>query len=133
MCENKGIKVFRLNNIPSKVGKWGTILKIVCDEKTPTESLMVGVVTINSNMKITAHYHNIEELQYILYGKGIVYDRKGKGYSIKQGDFVYCPSKEIGAHSFENTGNEPFVILYVYPSPGGKSPDVITYEKRDCN
>lgn len=50
MSENKGLKVFRLDNIPSKVGKWGTILKIVCDEKTPTESLMAGVVTINSNI-----------------------------------------------------------------------------------
>jgi quercetin dioxygenase-like cupin family protein len=131
MRKGRGLKIFRLGNIPSKIGKWGTILKIVCDEKTPTESLVVGVVTINSNMKIAAHYHNIEELQYILSGKGIVYDRKGKGHSINQGDFVYCPSKEIGTHSFENTGNEPLFILYVYPSHSGKSLEVITYEKKE--
>lgn len=130
--KNKGLKVLKLDSIHSKVGKWGTILKIVCDEKNPTESLMVGVVTVGPNMKVDAHYHNIEELQYILYGEGIVYDREGKLHRIKQGDFIYCPSKEIGTHSFENTRDEPLVILYVYPSPGGKSPEVITYEKRDC-
>lgn len=36
MSENKSLKVLRLDNIPSKVGKWGTILKIVCNEKNST-------------------------------------------------------------------------------------------------
>ncbi len=104
----------------------------MCDGETPTESLMVGVVTINPNLKIDSHYYNIEELQYILHGRRVVYDREGRGHSIKEKDFVYCPPKEDRTHSFENTGNEPLIILYVYPSPGGKSPEVITYDKKDC-
>jgi len=87
--------------------------------------------TINSNEKIDDHYHNIEELQYILRGKGIAYNREGKAHPIKQGDFVYCPSKEVGTHSFKNTRNEPLDILYVYLSIGGKPPEIIIQENKD--
>ena len=104
----------------------GTQRWLICDEQTPTASMLAGVVELpEQGSKVPMHYHSTnEELQYIVSGSGVVRDAEGNEYPLKPGTCVYCGPGPKCAHEFENTGDESLVILFVYSSPGGKAPDV---------
>jgi mannose-6-phosphate isomerase-like protein (cupin superfamily) len=76
--------------------------------------------------ELVLHYHEIEELQFIISGSGIVGDIDGEEYPVEAGSFLYCPAGINGAHSYHNNGRKPLSFLFVYPSPGGKRPSLKT-------
>lgn len=111
---------------PSKPTMPGTRRWLLCDEQTPTASMLVGVVELRARGdRIPMHYHSSdEEFQYIVSGSGVVRDAERNEYPVEPGTSVYCGAGPECAHEFENQGDTPLAILFVYPSPGGQAPDV---------
>jgi mannose-6-phosphate isomerase-like protein (cupin superfamily) len=107
----------------------GTVRRMICDETTPTDNLVTGVVRImEQGGRIPLHYHHVEEFQFIQGGQGLVRDRLGNEFPIAVGSCVYCRPGPEGAHEFENVGSEPLAIVFVFTSPGGKFPEIIVVE-----
>ncbi len=104
--------------------------KVLVDEQTPTNSLISGFIVLDPGAKIPLHYHDIEELQFIVYGYGTIRDIDGTERPARAGTFLYCPSGPNGAHEFDNTGDLPLSLIFVYPSPGGKAPPLKYVEKQ---
>lgn len=106
-------------------GRW-----LIFDEQTPTVSLLVGIVELpERGSTIPLHYHSsVDEFQYIVSGSGVVWDAEGNEHPLRPGTCIYCGPGPKGAHGYKNTGASPLVILFVYPSPGGKPPDVIVVD-----
>lgn len=104
---------------------------LICDEQTPTLSLLVGVVELpERGSTIPLHYHpSVEEFQYIVSGSGVVWDAEGNEYPLSPGTCIYCGPEPKGAHGYKNTGNSPLVILFIYPSAGGKAPDYVVVDE----
>jgi quercetin dioxygenase-like cupin family protein len=90
------------------------------DEKTPTEFIFSGIFSLEPGKKLEMHYHDREEIQYVTEGNATLRDSNKKEYKVNPGTTFFCPIGPQGAHEIENTGNVPFVCLYIYNSPGGK-------------
>ena len=103
----------------------GTRYWRICGEETPTESLFVGVVELREGGQIIPlHYHpEVEELQYVISGTGVVWDADGNEYPVAAGTCIYCPPHPEAAHGFRNTGSSSLLILCVFPSPRGQPPE----------
>jgi quercetin dioxygenase-like cupin family protein len=115
---------------PSQARFDGTRREIICDETTPTDRLVSGVVELVApGCIINLHYHDIEELQFILFGSGVARDADSNEYPLFPGASVYCAPGPEGAHEFENTGDTPLGILFVFPSEGGKFPGITLVHK----
>jgi quercetin dioxygenase-like cupin family protein len=99
-------------------------VEILCDAETPTESLLAGVNHLAPGGRIPLHFHDYEELQFILAGTGLALDSGGDSHPLVAGSAVYCAAGPAAAHGFLNTGTEPLAILYVYPTPGGRAPSL---------
>ena len=89
------------------------------DENTPTEFIFSGIFTLDPGKKLEMHYHDREEIQHVIKGTATLRDSNNKKYNVNPGTTFFCPIGPQGAHELENTGNVPFVCLYVYHSPGG--------------
>lgn len=102
----------------------GTASELICASHTPSESLYIGIIALKENgAKVPMHRHPIEEVQYILYGSGVVRDGDGDEYPVTAGTCVYSPA--YVPHEFENTGTLPLGILFIFPSPGGVHPGFV--------
>ena len=93
---------------------------ILFNENTPTKFIFSGIFTLIPGGKLNMHYHDCEEMQHVIDGYGILRDSENKEHQLRHGTTFYCHSGLKGAHEIKNTGNVPFVCLYIYPSPGGK-------------
>lgn len=102
----------------------GSRVDIICDAATPTASLIAGVNELAPGARIPLHFHDREELQYILRGRGLALDALGGAHALAPGSAVYCAAGRAAAHGFVNTGTEPLAILYVYTSPGAAPPSL---------
>ena len=102
----------------------GSRVEILCDAQTPTASLLAGVNYLAPGARIPTHFHDHEELQFILSGTGVALDATGHEHALEPGSTVYCAAGRESAHGFANTGDEPLAILYAYPTPGGASPSL---------
>lgn len=100
----------------------GSQVDIICDASTPTASLISGVNELAPGAHIPVHFHDYEELQYILSGEGMALDADGREYRLGPGAAVYCAAGRSAAHGFRNTGTTPLAILYVYATPGAAPP-----------
>jgi quercetin dioxygenase-like cupin family protein len=100
----------------------GSRVDVICDAQTPTASLIVGVNELAPGARIPLHFHDCEELQYILSGHGVALDAEGREYPLEPGSAVYCAAGRSAAHGFVNTGTTPLAILYVYASPRAVPP-----------
>ncbi|HZQ09831.1 MAG TPA: cupin domain-containing protein [Anaerolineae bacterium] len=104
----------------------GTRREIICDEATPTDNLVTGVVhVIQRGGKVPLHHHPIEEFQFIVSGQAIARDAQGNEYPIQAGTAIYCRPGPEGAHEYENVGPEPLAILFVFPNQGGIFPEIL--------
>jgi quercetin dioxygenase-like cupin family protein len=103
----------------------GSRVEIFCDAETPTASLLAGINHLAPGARIPRHFHDYEELQFILSGTGVVIDSAGTEHPLEPGSAVYCAAGPTAAHGFANTGREPLGILYAYPTPGGRAPSLI--------
>jgi len=108
---------------------WGGRVKMLCDETTPTKSLVFGFLSIDPGAKLPLHYHDVEEGQYVLFGYGVLHDYEGKKRPVRPGVILYAPAGIEGAHSIENTGDIPLGVLFAYPAPQGKPPEIKRVEE----
>jgi len=90
------------------------------DESTPTKFLFSGVFCLEPGGKLDMHYHDVEELQHVIQGYGILRDSEQNEHQLRPGTTFYCPAGPKGAHGITNASDLTFVCLYVYYSPGGK-------------
>ena len=99
--------------------------RVIFDEKMPEISMFVGESEIlTRGKKISMHYHPFnEEFQFILSGTGVVRDAQGIEYPLEPGTSIYCGVGPGSAHEFENTSDSPLVILCVFISKSGKTPE----------
>ncbi len=102
----------------------GSHVEIVCDAQTPTASLLAGVNTLAPGARIPLHFHDREELQFVLSGTGVALAADGTEHAIEAGSAVYCAAGPEAAHGFVNTGDAPLAILYAYPTLGGSAPSL---------
>lgn len=102
----------------------GSSVEILCDAETPTAALLAGINTLAPGARIPLHFHDYEELQFILSGSGLALASDGTAHAIEPGSAVYCAAGPAAAHGFVNTGAAPLAILYAYPSPGGRAPSL---------
>ena len=106
----------------------GSRVEVLLDAQTPTASLLAGVNHLAPGGKIPLHFHDHEELQFILSGTGVALDATGAEHPLAPGSTVYCAAGRASAHGFLNTGSEPLAILYAYPTPGGAPPSLTWLE-----
>jgi quercetin dioxygenase-like cupin family protein len=106
----------------------GSRVEILVDAQTPTASLLAGVNHLAPGGRIPLHFHDHEELQFILSGSGVALDANGQEHPLEPGSTVYCAAGRESAHGFANTGSEPLAILYAYPTAGGAAPSLTWVE-----
>ena len=106
----------------------GSRVEVLVDAQTPTASLLAGVNHLAPGGKIPLHFHDYEELQFILSGTGVALDAAGDEHALEPGSAVYCAAGRAAAHGFVNTGGVPLAILYAYPTPGGSAPTLTWVE-----
>jgi putative monooxygenase len=102
----------------------GSTVNVICDAKTPTATLITGVNELAPGARIPVHFHDHEELQYILSGEGVALDGAGRTYPLGPGDALHCAAGRTAAHGFLNTGGTPLAILYVYATPDAAPPSL---------
>jgi uncharacterized cupin superfamily protein len=86
--------------------------------------MITGVNELAPGARIPLHFHDRDELQYILSGHGLALDATGREYPLEPGLAVYCAAGRAAAHGFVNTGAAPLTILYVYASEGAAPPSL---------
>jgi len=96
---------------------------IIGGEQGPTEQAYLSHYVLCPGQTLEVHYHSLEEVQYILFGHGLVTAASGEQHRVGPGSVVYCGSGPDGGHGFTNPGNVPLVILCFFPSKGGVTPD----------
>jgi quercetin dioxygenase-like cupin family protein len=101
----------------------GTTVELAVSSQVPGAEMFGGVVTIEPGVEIELHYHSQFEFQYVVSGSGIALDATGAETPIAAGGFVLSPAGRAGAHGFRATGDQPLAILFLYPTPGGHTPD----------
>lgn len=99
---------------------WRTLLSA---DRTPTDSLTVGVAEIEPGAPDDLHLHRHEpaEAYYIIAGTGVV-SIDGELHDVRQGSTVFVPSNAV--HAVGNTGADVLRLLYVF---GVDSFDDVTY------
>jgi quercetin dioxygenase-like cupin family protein len=99
---------------------WRTLLS---GDRTPTDSLTIGVAEIEPGAPDDLHLHRHEpaEAYYILAGSGVV-SIDGELHDLRAGSTVYVPSNAL--HAVGNTGADVLRLLYVF---GVDSFDDVTY------
>jgi uncharacterized cupin superfamily protein len=136
MPKNKMI-VQELKDIPSRQSSStltpssGIRVKILCGDHIPTESLLVGFMQWDPGKKSTRHYHpNCEEIQYILYGDGILRDCEDNEYPLRAGTFFYCPKGIEGTHQIDNSKSDtPLALIFGYPSNNRETIKRVEYDE----
>lgn len=89
---------------------WRTLISA---DRTPTDSLTVGVAEIRPGAPDELHLHSHEpaEAYYILQGTGVV-SIDGELHDIREGTAIFVPSDAV--HAVGNTGSDVLRLLYVF-------------------
>jgi quercetin dioxygenase-like cupin family protein len=112
--------------IRSKLVKWyepplhtKTIAKdLVTPETAGSSNIAVRMFIMEPSATAEKHSHEIMEHAFmILKGEAIVTCGDETHY-LKEGDVIYIPPKV--EHSFNNTSNEPVIVLALYSPPSDK-------------
>ena len=109
-----------LQNLKLREARPGVKGATLFDESTPTRFIFSGVFSLEAGGKLDMHHHDVEEMQHVIQGYGILQDSENKEHQLQPGTTFYCPPGPKGAHGIRNASDLPFVCLYVYYSPGGK-------------
>jgi len=92
-----------------------TIVRMIDADLVDSEQFMGGLATFEPGIKVDSHVHpDAEEINVVMEGKGNLITNKGVK-PLKAGDWQFIP-KGV-PHFHENTGDVPFIILWVYSPP----------------
>lgn len=88
---------------------------LVGEDMVASEQFVGGLSTLPKGITAPVHVHpDSEEINVVLAGQGNLITDKGKE-PVKVGDWNFIP-KGV-PHSHENTGDEPFTIVWIYSPP----------------
>ena len=80
-----------------------------------SEQFVGGLSTLDPGIRAPLHVHpDSEEINVVLEGEGNLLTDEG-AQPVKVGDWNFIP-KGV-AHAHENTGDDPFVIVWIYSPP----------------
>jgi quercetin dioxygenase-like cupin family protein len=109
----KKVVVRQTNEVPAEPMAPGVVQRFVFDHRTPTQNLTVLVGYFESGKGCGLHYHDGEEVFYVIsgQGEGILGETPVK---LAPGTFMYisaeCP------HNFWNTGKEELAVMAILPA-----------------
>lgn len=106
----------------------GSHVAIIVDEAVQGADQYAIVNVLAPGAVIPLHWHSISEFQFILAGTGLFLTPDGRELPLGPHDTVFCPGGVAGAHGYRNDGPLPLAIQCVYPSPGGRAPDMTFLE-----
>jgi quercetin dioxygenase-like cupin family protein len=98
----------------SETGRHGVSWRtLISADRTPTDSLTVGLAEIEPGAADELHLHRHEpaEAYYILAGTGVV-SIDGEIHDIRAGSTIFVPSNAV--HAVGNTGVDVLRLLYVF-------------------
>jgi quercetin dioxygenase-like cupin family protein len=109
----------KLENIPEITTPDKVALKIpVHPEVTgqPVEApISLFVITFPPGTSSPSHFHESDEYEYVLSGKGLLETENGKRVSLEPDTIVYNPKKII--HKVTNNSKEPLKVLKIHVPP----------------
>ncbi len=82
--------------------------------KHQNEDLSMGCLRVPVGESLPLHYHEEQEIYYILQGKGEVLMSATDAKSVRQGDSVYIPKST--PHGMKNIGETDFMFLWIFPT-----------------
>ncbi len=102
----------------------GSRVALITDDTLAGADLYTVVNVLEPGATIPLHWHSVGELQFVLAGHGLFLDAAGGEAPLSPHDSVFSPPGPAGAHGFRNPGHLQLALLCVYPSPGGRAPDI---------
>ena len=100
----------------------GTTVELLVDSLTPQAEVYAGIITFEPGASGPLHWHDVGEFAYVLRGCGVLLDADGSETPVSPNGFIWHPAGHSGAHAMHNQGDEPLVILFVYPALDGRQP-----------
>lgn len=101
----------------------GTSVLISMDEQVGGADIHGGIISVPADGLVPVHWHDeVGEIQFVMAGQGLLLDAAGRETPVGPHDLVFAPPGPHGAHGFRNASSFPLVMLFFYPSPGGKAP-----------
>jgi quercetin dioxygenase-like cupin family protein len=94
-------------------GVQGITKQLVLGSDDGVPNFSFRVFTLESGGFSPHHSHDLEHLNYILSGEGVLVDGDGNANPLVAGDFAFVPPGEV--HQFRNAGDEPFVFICAVP------------------
>lgn len=92
----------------------GTLTHRLTTYAVGAEAITSGVSHFEPGASVPMHFHNCEEQVTVVQGRATaIID--GEAQPVGTFDTTYVPAGV--PHCFRNDGDEPFVMLFVYPSP----------------
>jgi len=105
--------VFKSKDMNSKKLFPGVLMKKGIDYETGSKSVTLGEIKLSKGCGLPFHTHTVEDCMYIVEGKGEMYIDE-EIYPIEAGDQILVPAGT--KHKIKNTGKNPLVIVFTYPS-----------------
>jgi quercetin dioxygenase-like cupin family protein len=90
--------------------RWRTLLS---GEKTPTESISMGILEIPPGVGMGAHHHSPVEVYYLTSGEGQLLCGDTVKH-VRAGDAVYIPASQV--HGIRNIGDQTLVLVWMFPT-----------------
>jgi hypothetical protein len=119
-----------LKAVPGQAGKGHTVRRLVGGKVTPTEQVEYLWHEYEQGVREPLHWHIHEMAYYIVSGKAVLRDIRGKTHDLAPVTLVYAPAGISGAHSFEAKTKLEMLELDVYAEIDGPSmPWILVDEK----
>ena len=123
-------QVEEVKAVPGQAGKGHTVKRMVGGPVTPTEQIEYIWNEYEPGVREPLHWHICEMAYYIVSGRAVLKDIKGKTYDLDPETLVYAPAGINGAHSFEAKTKLKMVELNAYADIEGPGvPWIIVDEK----
>ena len=94
-------------------GVQGITKQLVLGSGDGVPNFSFRVFTLEAGGFSPHHNHEVEHMNVVLSGQGVLMDGDGKANPLGMGEFAFVPSHET--HQFRNTGDEPFVFICAVP------------------
>ncbi len=118
----QGLRVIQpTERVPREIRFPGTRAETICNHQTPTNGLVVSVVSIEPGTRTRLHYHQVDTFEYVLAGSARVYDQHGNSEVITADSAVYYPAGRESAHSWECLGSVPVTFIFLYSALPGQN------------
>lgn len=115
---------------PGQAGKGHMVKRLIGGHVTPTERVEYLWNEYEIGVREPLHWHLTEMAYYVVSGKAVLRDIRGKTYELTPDTLVYAPAGIAGSHSFEAKTKLEMLELNVYAGIDGPNmPWILVDEK----